>query len=385
MKKLLSLTAFIIYSYFSVYGQGNKIISDQDVMFKLKVLEAWIESKIAYEGWPGLSLGIVCDQELVWAKGFGFANVENRILSTVYTKYLLASNTKQFTAIAIMKLRDEGKLDLNDPAEKYIPWINDMVNPFPDAPKITIKNLLTHTSGLPREAAFPYWNDYIMPTLDELKSKLPVQTVIYPPEQRWKYSNLEFAMLGEIISQVSSVPYAEYIKKYIIEALKMDDSYINEKAVRIDNMATGYGRRMPDNVRATFPNFDQNALTPAAGLVSTVLDIAKYIMWQFRICDTEDFEILKASTLREMQNVQWIDPGWQMAWGFGFLLTHKPPFHIVHHGGHVNGFRSEIATMKDHKIGIICMTNADDILPDADVPSSMTSNIIDYSSESEPP
>jgi CubicO group peptidase (beta-lactamase class C family) len=378
MKKSLLLTALITCSYLSLFGQGNKIISDQDVLFKLKVLESWIESKIAYEGWPGLSIGIVCDQEIIWAKAFGYANVDKRIPSTVNTKYILASNTKQFTAIAIMKLRDEGKLDLNDPAEKYIPWINDIKNPFPDAPKITIRHLLTHTSGLPRDAAFPYWSDYKMPTLEELKGRLSVQRVIYPPEQRWKYSNLEFALLGEIISQVSGMPYTEYIKKYILEALNMEESYINKKALTLDNMATGYGRRMPDNLRATFSIFDQNALTPAAGLVSTVMDIAKYIMWQFRLRDTEDFEILKASTMREMQSVQWIDPNWQMAWGYGFILTYKPPFHIVNHGGHVNGFRSDIAIMKDHKIGIICMTNADDIIPDADLPSSVTSNIIEW-------
>ena len=378
MKKILFLQTLIICSSLSLGAQENKIINDQDVFFKLNVLEAWIESKIAYEGWPGLSLGIVHDQELIWAKTFGYADVEKMIPSTVNTKYQLASNTKQFTAIGILKLRDEKRLTLNDPAEKYIPWINEIDNPFPNAPKITIKHLLTHTSGLPRDSAFPNGNDNKFPTLEELKNALPHQKSIYLPEKRWKYSNLEYAMLGEIITQVSGVPYTEYITSQILEPLNMDASYITEKAIKIDDMAIGYGRRTPDFRRATFPDFSPNAWTPAGGLISTVMDIAKYVMWQFRLRNTEDFEILNASTLREMQSVQWIDPNWQVAWGYGYLLNYKPPFHIVNHGGHTKGFRSEIATLADHKIGIICMANADDILPYADIPSSVTYNIFEW-------
>ena len=187
-------------------AQTISIINDLDVSFKLKVFECWIESKIAYEDWPGLSIGIVYDQELIWSKGFGYANMEKKIPSTVYTKYLLASNTKQFTAIAIMQLRDAGKIDLNDPVEKYLPWINEIKQPFNNVPKITIRNLLTHTSGLPMDGLYLYCDDCILPALNELIEKLKYQTAAYPPETRWKYSNLEFAMLGEIVSKVSGIP-----------------------------------------------------------------------------------------------------------------------------------------------------------------------------------
>lgn len=122
-----------------------------------------------------MTVGIICDQDIIWAKGFGYANLEKRIPKTVDTKYLLASNTKQFTAIAIFKLRDEGKLYLNDPVEKYVPWINSIQNAFTDAPKITIRHLLTHSSGLPRDASYPYWLDYKIPTINEIKAKLPEQ------------------------------------------------------------------------------------------------------------------------------------------------------------------------------------------------------------------
>ena len=378
MKKQILIMIVLLNNIIVLNAQTISIINDWDVSFKLKVFECWIESKIAYEDWPGLSIGIVYDQELIWSKGFGYANMEKKIPSTVYTKYFMASNTKQFTAIAIMQLRDAGKIDLNDPVEKYLPWINEIKQPFNNVPKITIRNLLTHTSGLPMDGLYLYCDDCILPALNELIEKLKYQTAAYPPETRWKYSNLEFAILGEIVSKVSGIPYTNYIKKYILDPLNMTETYISDTALILNDLAIGYGRKMPGNKRATFTISDLNALTPAAGLISSLMDLSKYVKWQFRIRDTDRLEIIKGSTLREMQNIQWLDPGWKMGWGYGFLLTYKDPFYIVNHGGHWKGFRTEIATMKNYKICIICLANADDIILYADLPLSVTSNIFEW-------
>src|SRR5690606_33106422 len=130
---------------------------------RLALLSAWIEAQMAYAEQPGLSIGIVHDQELVWARGFGWADVERQEPAGPHTLYRIASITKLFTATALLQLRDAGRLQLDDPLQKYLPWFTLRDNGQPSHP-ITIRHLITPTSGLPREAAFPYWTDSHFPT-----------------------------------------------------------------------------------------------------------------------------------------------------------------------------------------------------------------------------
>ena len=123
-----------------------------EVASDIEPLCAWIEARMAYRDEPGLAIGIVHDQELVWARGFGYADVDNQVAATAATRYRIASITKLFTSTAILMLRDAGKLQLDDPIDRHLPWFN-IGQRYPDAPSITIRHLLTHTSGLPREAA----------------------------------------------------------------------------------------------------------------------------------------------------------------------------------------------------------------------------------------
>ena len=132
----------------------SRILKNREVASSLDLLSAWIEAQMAYSGQPGLSIGIVHDQKLLWTRGFGYADVQAEKPATAETIYRIASITKLFTTTAIMQLRDEGKLQLDDPVNKHLPWFA-VQNRFADAPVITIRHLLTHTSGLPRESAFP--------------------------------------------------------------------------------------------------------------------------------------------------------------------------------------------------------------------------------------
>ena len=134
---------------------------------------------MAHRGEPGLSIGIVHDQELVRARGFGYADLSEKISTTAATRYRIASITKLFTSTGILMLRDAGALRLDDPVERHLPWF-DIRQRFPDAPAITIRHLLTHTAGLPREAAFPYWTDANFPTREQVRDVLPRQETRLP-------------------------------------------------------------------------------------------------------------------------------------------------------------------------------------------------------------
>ena len=177
---------FIFFQIFSYSFAQSSFLSDYpEVTDDIHVIETWISAQMEYYNLPGLSVGVVYDQELIWSKGFGYADVEKKTPATAETIYRIASITKLFTCTAIMQLRDQGKLLLDDPIQNYLPWFK-IKNRYPDAPAITIRHLMTHTSGLPREAAFPYWTDHKFPTVEEIIEALPDQETTYPSETKWK-------------------------------------------------------------------------------------------------------------------------------------------------------------------------------------------------------
>ncbi len=141
----------------------------------------------------------------MWARGFGRADVERGEAATADTLYRIGSITKLFTATAILLLRDAGRLGLDDPLTAHLPWF-DMKASSPDSGPITIRHLLTHTAGLPREAAFPYFTDSRFPSIDEIRARLPTQERPLPTEDRWKYSNLGATLAGEVVAAAAGEP-----------------------------------------------------------------------------------------------------------------------------------------------------------------------------------
>ena len=331
----------------------------EKVLSNIRLLEAWIECRMAYQELPGMSVGIVYDQELIWAKGFGFSNREEKKPATTKTLYRIASITKLFTSTAIMQLRDQGKLHLDDPVKKHLPWFK-IKSSHTDAPEITIRHLLTHTSGLPREAAFPYWNDFQFPTREQIIEKLPVQEAAYGPEAIWKYSNLALTLAGEIVAAVSGEPYPDYIQKHILGPLEMKSTSVVLPEGQKTKLAKGYGRRLPDGSRRLMPFTDSRGITPAANISSNVEDLARFLSLQFTAGKREESRILKKSTIREMHRVHWMQPDWKSGWGLGFGIRRSEDRVILGHGGSLAGYRSQVSFCPEEKFGAVVLTNASD-------------------------
>lgn len=336
--------------------------NDQAVKSAIGLLESWIEARMEYDKIPGLSMVIVYDKSIIWQRGFGMADVEQKIPATPKTLYRAASITKLFTATALMQLRDAGRLRLDDPVEKHLPWFKPQ-NPFIGAKPITIWHLLTHTSGLPREAAFPYWTDHNFPTLEEMIKALPAQKLIYPPETRYKYSNLGLAIAGQLVAAVAGETYETYVEKNILQPLKMMDTAISLPQERIKKLARAYSRLLADGTRTTLPVTDFKGIAPSASLTTTVEDLAKFIMLQFDAENSSSSFVLSGNTLREMQRLHWIFPGWKGGRGLGFIIRRVEEKNIVGHGGWVGGFRSQLGFIPEDKIGVAVMINADDGTP----------------------
>lgn len=360
MKALKAVMAASVLAVSLVAAQGRPISENTEIATNLKLMERWIEAQRAYRNLPGLSVALVHDQDLIYARGFGYSDIDDEVPATPQTMYRVASITKTLTATAIMQLRDQGKLQLDDPVERHLPWFR-IKNRFPNAPAITIRHLLTHTSGLPRESAYPYWTDYKFPSRSEMIKALEQQETIFPTETRVKYSNLGFVLAGEIVAEISGIPYSEFVSKNILEPLGMSSTTIYFQDKDRKRLAVGYGRRMENGGRAEMPFLNARAIAASANLTSTVEDLAKFASLQFREGHVVfGSQILRGTTLKEMHRVQWVNPNWKGGWGLGFTISRKEEKTVVGHAGWVAGYRSQLSFLPEDKIAVIVLTNADD-------------------------
>lgn len=360
-----ALAVFCICCTTPAPGGDLALRNNREVAGQIDLLERWIQAKMEYDQIPGLAIAVVHDSGLVWSRGFGYANLERRTPVTPKSVFRIASNTKTFTATAIMILRDEGKLSLDDPVVKQLPWFTYR-NRFAEAAAVTIRQLLTHTSGLPREAAFPYWTDYkAFPTRDQLREAFHEQESVFEPETRLKYSNLGIAILGEVVAAVSGESYEDFVARRIFTPLGMTQSSVFPSPQQRTAMVTGYGRRMPDGSRKVSDFMDSKGIAPAANISSTVEDMARYAAFHMQTSASGTKGILKPSTLREMHRVHWLQPAWRSGWGLGFSVWKTDERELYGHGGWVGGNRSALQVSPREKVAVVVMINADDGDPSA--------------------
>lgn len=333
------------------------VVDDPGVLAAERLFESWLQGQMAYRGLPGIALGVVYDQQLIWAKGYGLADTQTRTPVTPSTKFRMASHSKVFTATAIMQLRDQGKLRLDDPVVQHLSWFTP--KPVdPDDPPITIADLLTHSSGLAREAG-PHWTTDDFPDAAALKAAVQTR-VIYSPEERWKYSNLALGIAGQIVEKISGESYKTYLQKHIFAPLGMNDSSFDEP---VTGLATGYGRRMPDGSRMKMPFVDARALGAATGLTSTVEDMARFVSLQFRKGRPGGAQILSTAALRDMHRVRFLESTWTRGNAIGFSVNREKDKVYIGHGGSYAGYKTQTMIQLDDKVGVIVLANGDDAAP----------------------
>ena len=345
-----------------LHGESRFVRENPPVADAIALLDVWIEEQSAYQNIPGLAIGIVYDQELIWAKGYGYSDLEQQTPVTPATVFRMASITKTFTATATLHLRDAGKLRLDDPIARYLPWF-EIQNTFEDAPDITVRHLLTHTAGLPREAAFPYWTDHVFPTREQIMEALPEQTLIYQPGSTYKYSNLGMALLGMVVAAAAGESYEQYVTQHIFEPLGMISTSVIQDQDAQSGLTTAYMRRLPDGSRDVFSYYSTQGIAPAANIASNVEDMARYASLQFRRGPAGGEQILRGSTLEEMHRAQFVYSSWSGGRGLGFGVSRRNDKTIVSHGGWVGGNRTHLMFNPAEKIAVIIMINTEDASP----------------------
>lgn len=333
----------------------DEILAHPEVKGALRAIDAWLEGVRIYERIPGISAGIIHDQALIWNKGYGYSNLETKRPADADTLYSICSISKLFTSIGIMQLRDANKLTLRDPVGDHLDWFS-ITQAYENSAPITIESLLTHTSGLPYEAGYPYWDgpDFPFPTRQRIIEGLKTQSTLYPAQTIYQYSNLAVSIAGEIVQARSGQDYQGYVKANILDPLGMTNTrpyYPVEK--RGEQLAIGYSGFHRDAKREPVNPFFARGLTPAVGFTSSVKDLGKFASWQFRLLEEAGSEVLDAHTLREMHRVHWVDPDR----GIGFAVQRDGNTVVVGHGGGCPGYTTNFQMITKEKIAIVTMTN----------------------------
>lgn len=322
----------------------------------LGLLDAWVATTVAQRGQPGLSIGVVLGDQLVWSKGYGYADIEKKVPATTQTLYRIASITKTFTAVAILQLRDAGKLQLDDPIRRHLSRARIRAHTT-DASDITIRQLLTHSSGLQREMPGTIWTEPTFPTAAALNEEFE-QT--YSSATAWKYSNLGFALLGEVVTAVSGEPWDRYIQRHILDPLGMKSTDPMPSADE-PGLAVGYGRLAPGERYVNAPRFaGLGAVSAAASMASNVEDLARYVAFHSAEGSAGKPVVLAGATLRDMHRPHWLHSDWQNAWGLGMRVRRVDGRVQVGHGGSVPGHRTNVEFVPALRLGVIVLTNSED-------------------------
>ena len=244
-------------------------------------LDAALTRFVAQNG-PGAAAGVVHGDELVWTAGAGFAEVGARVTSDPGTLYRIASITKTFTGTAVMQLRDAGRLDLDDPAVKYLPELRGAVSPFAPIEAVTIRRMLSHESGLANEPPGTDWSVPVYQGDPRLTLARPgAIAAMLAPNAQHKYSDLAYQLLGEIVTRVSGSPYPRYVRELILDPLGMSATGFEplDGSLR-SRRATGYSRRRFSDELDPEPAFPP--VWAEGGLWSCVQDLARWVGFQLR-------------------------------------------------------------------------------------------------------
>lgn len=328
------------------------------------LLDRWLDAQRAFHQIPSLAGAVVHDQTVIWQGASGWADRERRIAATPTTLYSICSISKLFTSLSVLQLRDQGRLRLDDPVEMHLPWFN-IRRAHPTSGHITVEGLLTHASGLPREAAFAYWSgpNFEFPTRQQIIDALSSEETLYPAETFFQYSNLGLTMAGEIVATASGTPYADYVRAHVLGPLGLGDTHPEIPAhERGKRMATGYGAFTREGTREPLPLFSTKGIAPAAGYASTAVDLARFASWHFRLLGAGGREVIDANTLREMQRVHFVDPSWETTWGLGYAVSRGADNKtFVGHGGSCPGYQTNFQMQTDEKLAMIGLSNAIDV------------------------
>ena len=302
---------------------------------------------LASSGVPSASIAVVRDGKIIYVKAYGSARLEPQMPATTSMRYSIGSISKQFTAVAMLLLQEQGKLSLDDKVGKFIP---DLTR----ANEVTIRQLLSHTSGYQ-----DYWpQDYVMPmmlqpvTATKILDMWARKPLDFDPGTKWQYSNTNYVIAGVIIEKVSGKPLLQFLQEKVFSPLGMASVANTDQKKLGDTDPTGYMRYALGPLRVA-PKEGAGWLFAAGELAMTAEDLAK---WNISIMDQR---LLKPASYRELEREVQLNNGFGTRYGLGVSLAMEGGHRAVSHGGEVSGFVSESVVFPDERVSVVTLTNQD--------------------------
>ena len=317
---------------------------------------------------PGMIWGVVIDGRVAHLGTFGVRDRASQAPITPDTAFRIASMTKSFTALAVLKLRDDGRLSLEDPVSRWIGEFARMERPTRDTPPVTIRQLLSHSAGFPEDNP---WGDQQLSATDAMLDQWLAKGIPFstPPGTRYEYSNYAFGLLGRVVTRAAGVPYEQYVQTEILSKLHLDGSTFRFADVPVARRAIGY-RLRPDGTYSEEPPLPHGVFGAMGGLLTTATDLGKYIAFHLSAWpprDDDDPGPVRRSSVREMAHL-WTPSNLtarsaddtlrasETGYGFGLRVTSDCRFeHIVAHGGGLPGFGSYMAWLPEYGVGMFAM------------------------------
>lgn len=310
-------------------------------------VDDYVESQLKQEKIPGMSIAILKDDSIIKIQGYGFSNLEHQAQAKPETIYQSGSVGKQFTATAVMMLVEDGKINLDDPLSKY----------FENTPqtweKLTVRQLLTHTSGIPdyTEKDVDFRRDYTEDDLLKVLMKLPLE---FQPGEKWNYSNSGYMLLGFLIHKASEKFYGDVLEDRIFGPLGMTTAQVISESDIIANRAAGYVLKDSKIKNQSWVSPSLNTTADGA-LYLTALDMAHWAQ------GLNGDRLLKRESLKQMWTPVKLNNGTSYPYGFGWRIGVQRGHRVIEHSGHWQGFSTAICRYPDFGLTVIMLANLADL------------------------
>ena len=294
----------------------------------------------------GMSVAVVRADETIIAKGYGFANLEQRAPATADTVYHIDSITKHITAGAILSLVEQGKLSLDDPVTRFVPQLGDKWS------KVRIRHLLSHTSGSESYTDLPSWGpqERLDVTSNDILGLVRDVPFHFEPGTSWRYNNTGFYLLGMVIEKVTGQPYADFMSEHVFRPLGMAATRYGDFRPIVANRASGY--ELDHGTLVNAEPMSWKAPFAGGALCSTAMDLVR---WERAL---EHRELIGPATLKLMRSPTMID-GVSLDYGFGTRLGSLGGHRVIGHTGTGGGFRNVLMRFPDDDLTIVVLTNTD--------------------------
>ncbi len=328
-----------------VVGRYGPVVAALTTLIKREMRERHISA---------VSIALLDGGKPVWADGFGFADPAHHIRATAQTVYRVGSVSKLFTDIGVMQLVEKGLLDLDAPISKYLPEFHP-TNPFGTA--ITLRQLMSHRSGLVREPPTGNYFDDSDPILAHMVESLNQTALVYAPESHTKYSNAGIGTVGYVLEKTQGQAFRTYLSRQVLEPMGLGSSAFEPKEPLMRRLAKAV-MWTRDGRDFAAPNF-QLGMAPAGSMYSTVLDLSRFMQVLFRRGKGAKGKIVSQSALEQMWTPQFAPAGTKEGYGIGFRVSQIEGHRVVGHGGAIYGFATELRTLPDDGIGVVVIGTRD--------------------------